>query len=141
MKKKNFFTYLRSLLIRKKKYKSIELQLSSECIAELEAKLKTLMETQKPFLQKRYQMKQLADDLQIPVYRVSALINQIIGMHFTDFINQYRINYCLEILKSNSSLKPHLKELTYLCGFSNRNSFAAAFRKFTGKRFSEYIKH
>jgi YesN/AraC family two-component response regulator len=140
MKKKNFFSYLRSLLGRKKHYKSIEQQMSGEYIAQLHSRLQSLMETEKPFLQRGYQMKHLADQLQIPLYQLSAFINQVVGEHFTDYINQLRIAYCEELLNTGAVTKPQLKELTYRCGFNNRNSFAAAFKKFTGKRFSEYIK-
>ena len=141
MRKKNLFDYLLSLLGGKKRTKRIEVQLSKENIAELKTRLHDLMETEKPYLHIGYRMKDMADDLHIPVYQLSAFINQVIGMHFTDFMNQYRVRYCEELLKSGMDSRPSLRDLGFRCGFQNRNSFAAAFKKFTGLRPSDYVRN
>jgi YesN/AraC family two-component response regulator len=141
MRKKNLFGYLLSLLGGKKRTKRIEVQLSKENIAELKTRLYHLMETEKPYLHIGYHMKDMADDLHIPVYQLSAFINQVIGMHFTDYMNQYRVRYCEELLKSNMDSRLSFRDLGFRCGFQNRNSFAAAFKKFTGLRPSDYLKN
>jgi AraC-like DNA-binding protein len=141
MKTKNFFSYIRSLFGKKKRSKRIEGQLSKESIEELKTRLTTLMEKEKPFLQKGYHMKEMADDLHIPVYQLSAFINQVIGMHFTDYMNQLRISYCEELIKTGHAAKLNLTDLAFKCGFNNRNSFAAAFKKFIGQRPSDYMRN
>lgn len=140
MRRKNLFGYLLSLLGGKKRTYHIEVQLSKESIAELKTRLHQLMETEKPYLHFGYHMKDMADDLHIPVHQLSAFINQVIGMHFTDYMNQYRVRYCEELLKSHQNPRPSLKDLGFRCGFQNRNSFTAAFKKFTGQRPSDYVK-
>lgn len=141
MKKKTFFNYLLSLFGGKKRTKSIEVHLSKESIAELKTRLHHLMEAEKPYLHIGYHMKDMANDLNIPIYQLSAFINQVIGMHFTDFMNQYRVRYCEELLKSKETPRPSLKDIGFRCGFQNRNSFTAAFKKFTGQRPSDYVKN
>jgi AraC-like DNA-binding protein len=141
MKTKNFFSYIRSLFGKKKRSKRIEGQLSRESIEELKSRLNALMVEEKPFLQKGYHMKEMADDLQIPVYQLSAFINQVMGMHFTDYMNKLRISYCENLIKTGHAAKLTLTELSYKCGFNNRNSFAAAFKKFTHQRPSDYMKN
>jgi len=86
-------------------------------------------------------LKQLAEDTQIPLHHLSAVINQHYGMHFNDFLNKSRIKYCENLIKNNLALKTNLKELAFKCGFNNRNSFTTAFKKFTGKTPSDYTKH
>ena len=141
MKKKNLFSYIRAILGRPEKHtNSIEVQLSRESIKELKARIIILMNDQKPFLQPGYHMKDMADDLRIQPYQLSAFINQVMGVHFTDYINKYRINHCEVLMKSDPDMRQNLKELAYKCGFNNRNSFAAAFKKFTGFSPSDYIK-
>ena len=140
MKKKNLFSYIRSILGRPKQIKTIEVQLSRESIKELKSRLVTLMNEKKPFLQPGYHMKNLADDLHIQPYQLSAFINQVMGAHFTDYINKFRISHCELLMKADPDARQNLKELAYKCGFSNRNSFAAAFKKFTGFSPSDYIK-
>ncbi len=142
MAKKGLLGYLRSLLgEKKKKPKSIELQLSSENIEDLKWRLTMLMDDQKPFLTKGYHMKDMADELRIPVYQLSAFMNQVMGMNFNDYINRFRIRYCETLLQSNQTPRPSLKELASQSGFNNRNSFADAFKKFTGQRPSDYLRN
>lgn len=140
--KKNLFYYLRSWLGEKRKNKTIELQMSNENIEELKSRLKILMNTKRPFLQKGYHMKDMAADLSIPVYQLSAFINQVMGVRFTDYMNRFRILYCEELLKkTDESERMNFKDLANECGFNNRNSFASAFKKFTGKSPSAYLRH
>ena len=142
MAKKGLLGYLRSLLgEKKKKPKSIELQLSSGNIEDLKWRLTMLMEEKKPFLTKGYHMKDMADELRIPVYQLSAFMNQVMGMNFNDYINRFRIRYCESLLQSHQNPRPSLKELASQSGFNNRNSFADAFKKFTGQRPSEYLRN
>ena len=142
MAKKGLLGYLRSLLgEKKKKPKSIELQLSSGNIEDLKWRLTMLMEEKKPFLTKGYHMKDMADELRIPVYQLSAFMNQVMGMNFNDYINRFRIRYCESLLQANQNPRPSLKELASQSGFNNRNSFADAFKKFTGQRPSEYLRN
>jgi|SRR4030095_11185956 len=142
MTKKGLLGYLRSLLgEKKKKPKSIELQLSSENIEDLKWRLTLLMDDKKPFLTKGYHMKDMADELRIPVYQLSAFMNQVMGMNFNDYVNRFRIRYCESLLKSTQAPRPSLKELASQSGFNNRNSFADAFKKFTGQRPSDYLKN
>lgn len=141
MAKKGFLNYLRSILGEKKKPKSIELQLSAESIEDLKWRLTMLMDSKKPFLIKGYHMKDMADDLKIPVYQLSAFMNQVMGMNFNDYINRFRIRYCEGLIKSSQASRPSLKELASQSGFNNRNSFADAFKKFTGQRPSDYLKN
>ncbi|MBO9572356.1 MAG: helix-turn-helix transcriptional regulator [Chitinophagaceae bacterium] len=142
MKKKNLFYYLRSWFGEKKKNKTIELHMSNESIEELKSRLKVLMTTKQPFLQKGYHMKDMAEDLNIPIYQLSAFINQVMGVRFTDYMNKFRIIYCEELLrKSDENEKVNFQYLADKCGFNNRNSFASAFKKFTGKSPSIYLKH
>ncbi len=141
MAKKGFFRYLRSILGEKKKPKSIEVQLSAESIEDLKWRLTMLMDSKKPFLIKGYHMKDMAEDLRIQVYQLSAFMNQVMGMNFNDYVNRYRIRYCEGLIKNTKTTLPSLKELASQSGFNNRNSFADAFKKFTGQRPSDYLKN
>jgi YesN/AraC family two-component response regulator len=138
--KKNIFAYIKSLLKLKKRPNSIAQQLSRENLQELRRRLDVLMQEKQPYLKHSYYMKDMADDLHIPAYQLSAFINQVMGVHFTEYMNQFRIDYCQKLIKANPGTKYNLKELAFKCGFRNRNSFATAFKKFTGQRPSHYIK-
>src|SRR5262245_44926979 len=59
-------------------------------------RLNHLMNEKKPFLMKGYRLKDLSEDLGLPIHQLSAFINQVLRMHFTDYMNKFRIKYCLE---------------------------------------------
>jgi len=107
----------------------------------IRARLNNYMLQQKPFLKPHYKLKDLATDLQMPLHQLSAFLNKRLGMHFTDYLNQFRIKYCEDLIKNERSSRINMKELVAKCGFHNRNTFTTAFKKFTGKTPSDYVRN
>jgi len=140
MKKRSILSYLHQLLGGKKKSKASGLKLSTEYIEVIRGRMKELMETKKPYLQKQYHIRDMSNDLEVPVHQLSAFINQVLGMRFNDYMNKHRVSHCQNIILANSDRTLHLSELVDQCGFNNKNSFTAAFKKFTGRRPFEYIR-
>ena len=98
------------------------------------------MQEYKPFLKPRYRLRDLSDEMHMPLHQLSAYLNKELGMHFSEYLNQFRIRYCEELIKNGSPGRIYLKELVSKCGFHNRNTFTTAFKKFTGKTPSEYVR-
>ncbi|AYB33027.1 helix-turn-helix domain-containing protein [Chryseolinea soli] len=101
--------------------------------------LKALMLTQ-PYLRQGYSLQDLSNDLRIPAYQLSSLLNRYLGVSFNDYLNQHRIEYCMDRMKKGDGHVLTLEGLAYDCGFSNRNSFTTAFKKFAGLPPSEYLR-
>jgi AraC-like DNA-binding protein len=95
----------------------------------------------KPFLRHRYSLRELAQETGIAVHQLSAYLNKQRGINFNDFINQYRINFCLHFLENTAIKKVNLVELGGMCGFNNRSSFTTSFKKITGNTPSAYIRN
>lgn len=111
--------------------------------AQVEAinrQLADLMETEKPFLKQGYSLKDLAGQLQIPAYQLSAFINMETGMSFNEMINKRRIGYCQEVIKLGEADQLNIYGLGGKCGFNNRNTFTIAFKKYTGVTPSEFLR-
>lgn len=140
MKKQNFLGFLRSLLWGRKHRKKWLLPISEESIEDLQWRLINLLEQKKPFLQQGYRLKDMAVELNIHEYQLSAFLNQVMRIHFTELLNQYRIAHCIKLLESRTVEKPNVKDMINQCGFRNRNTFTTAFKKFTGQTFSVYVK-
>jgi AraC-like DNA-binding protein len=94
----------------------------------------------KSFLDKQYSMTKLANELNIPPQYVSAVINERENMNFNDYINNLRIQYCIELLNRNGHKHYKLESVADKCGFNNRNTITIAFKKVTGKTPMKYIK-
>ncbi|MCU7549402.1 helix-turn-helix domain-containing protein [Chitinophagaceae bacterium LB-8] len=116
-----------------------KLYLSPVKVKELQRRIDQLMEEQKPFLRQHYTMTEMAHDLDIPSYQLSAFVNKVMERRYTDLVNRYRIAYCLNFINNNSYTTLKVHQLSLACGFSNRNTFISAFKKFTNYTPHEYL--
>ena len=117
------------------------LSLSENRIAEIDGLVNLYMEREKPFLRHQFLIKEMAEDLHLPPNQLSYYLNHVKGINFPDFINQQRIKYGLSKIKGGDYISMTLDALSYECGFDNRNSFIASFKKHTGYTPFDYIKH
>ena len=115
-------------------------ELSRERMDYIINRLEKLMPEEKPFLKYRYAIRNLAEDIQVPAYQLSAYLNQKAGMKFNDYLNKFRVNYCEHLIQTGIMEQLNLKGLALHCGFKNRNTFASAFKKFTGSTPSHYLQ-
>jgi AraC-like DNA-binding protein len=90
------------------------------------------------FLKPGYTINEFSKDIGIPVYQISKCITHYTGLGFIDFINQKRIQYCVQKLDSGDWKNFKVEAISQECGFNNRNSFTNAFKKFKGVSPSEY---
>jgi AraC-like DNA-binding protein len=102
--------------------------------------IREYLEKEQPYLKHGYSLKQLAEDTHLPLHLLSAFINKHYKVNFNDFINEYRVNYCkVKILNDEWKYKK-LEAIAEESGFSNRNTFTAAFKRVTGLNPSEFLK-
>ncbi|MBD3906719.1 helix-turn-helix domain-containing protein [Chryseobacterium sp. Ch-15] len=116
--------------------KTIELETLNEDLL----KLKKYMTDEKPFLNPDLKIQDISKEIDVPVRELSVLINHQLGQHFYDFVNTYRIENAMEILKDSSKSKVTILEILYEVGFNSKSSFNTAFKKQTGNTPTEYRK-
>jgi AraC-like DNA-binding protein len=107
---------------------------------ELAEKLHKHMVASRKFLQHRYTINNLASELHIPPHQVSIFLNQHLNTSFNDFVNKYRVEYAMERINLGDARILTLEALSSECGFNNRNSFTAAFKRVTGATPSQYMR-
>ncbi|MEP6928853.1 MAG: helix-turn-helix domain-containing protein [Flavobacterium sp.] len=103
-------------------------------------KLKKYMMEKKPFLNPSLTIKDVSADIEIPVRDLSLLINHRLEQHFYDFVNNYRIENAMDILKDETKTKVTILEILYEVGFNSKSSFNTAFKKHTGYTPTDYRK-
>lgn len=69
---------------------------------------------------------------------VSQAVNEFAGVNFRTFINNYRVRHACRLIEENPAISA--AELGDNVGFQSPSTFIAAFRKFTGKTPSLYIR-
>ena len=71
----------------------------------------------------------------IPSYLLSAFINSEFGMNFSEFINNIRVSYLIDIFKKNPNYlnKYTFEVLGEMGNFNSRTAFILAVKRKTGK--------
>lgn len=119
-----------------RKYESSELDEFK--IRSYTTRLLDYMKSEKPYLDANLTLTSLADLINIPMRQLSQVINQAMGKNFTDFINAYRIEECIQHLTDNQNGKRTILEIAYDVGFNSKSTFNAAFKKHTGQTPKSY---
>jgi AraC-like DNA-binding protein len=102
--------------------------------------LEIYINEEEPFKRHGFTVTELAQALKIPLHHLSYVLNHYYKQRFTDFINNYRVNYIKKQLESDSWRSYTLEALAKESGFSSRSTFSVAFKKFTGLSPSQYLQ-
>ena len=106
---------------------------------ELADRIESQMQEQKLYRNPDLTLRILSETISSNEKKVSQTINQVLGASFSDYINAYRINEALSLLKS-AETNLTIKEIMFDVGFNSRSVFNTLFKKQTGMTPSEYKK-
>ena len=114
--------------------------LSEENAQVYQKNILAYMERERPYLEPKVTIGELATRLQIPVNHLSQVINDQFKQNFFDFVNGYRINAFQKLVQERDLQQFTLLALAYEAGFNSKSSFNAIFKKNVGMTPSEYVK-
>ncbi|WP_375562945.1 helix-turn-helix domain-containing protein [Bernardetia sp. OM2101] len=120
---------------------SIHIQSKQKMDTQTQSSLQQLtdyMKNEKPYLDPELSLQKLAVAVNLSEKQLSGLINQHIGKHFFDYINEFRINDAKQLLKQQPNLT--VLEILYEIGFNSKSSFYTAFKKETNLTPTKYRK-
>ncbi|SFF24054.1 helix-turn-helix domain-containing protein [Flavobacterium xueshanense] len=106
-------------------------KVQDDAISSQISRLKQYMAEREPFLDPSLTIQELANQIDIPVRDLSVLINHHMDQHFFDFVNEYRIQKAMGILKDQSRSQLTVLEILYEVGFNSKSSFNTSFKKHT----------
>jgi AraC-like DNA-binding protein len=95
--------------------------------------------TQHPFRSQKYAIKDLANDLNMPVSHVSYIFKYYCSMPFMEYKNYARINDSLALIAAGFLEGKTLEALSQKVGFSSYNPFYLAFKKHAGQAPKDYL--
>ena len=109
-------------------------------IERIYIELLNYMKKDKPFLENSLTIKELADDMKIPLHHLSLIINSKTKQNFHTFINSYRVEEAQRIIKENvnKGKDETLLNIAMNSGFNSKTSFNTFFKKSTGLTPSEF---
>jgi len=105
---------------------------------EIVQNLKTLIETEKPYLNSDLTINDLSKLVNTTIHKLSQVINASFQKNFYEFINEYRIKEVERMLKDPANRNFKIISLAYDCGFNSKSAFYSAFKHYTGITPTEY---
>lgn len=118
-------------------------KLSAADLKSLEALKIPLLEHlvhNKPYLDPDLSLSQLANQLEMPAYIITQVINMVLGKNFNDLINGFRVDAVIAKLKNGEHKTQTLTAIAYDCGFNSKATFNRAFKKATNTSPKAFIE-
>ena len=101
-------------------------------------RLLLFMEKEKPYLESKITLPQLASQFDTNPNYLSQIINESLNQNLYDFINKYRVDEFKGRLENEDALNYTLFGLAQNCGFSSKSTFHDVFKKHTGQTPAQY---
>jgi len=117
-----------------------KIYLDSTEMADMIARIEAHIQQNKPFLNPRYSIHDLANETKIPVYQLSPIINQHFATNFNNWLNGYRVQQFVELCEETKNFGLTIDALALDAGFSNRATLTAAFKKEKNQTPGLYLK-
>lgn len=93
------------------------------------------------YLEKNITVNTLSKSIGTNTKYLSKIINAYKKKSLTNYINDLRIEYILNVLKTNNRLRKYsIQGLAEEAGFNKAESFSSAFKKYTGMQPSYFVK-
>ncbi len=102
--------------------------------------IKTVMESQKLYLNPTITLADFSKALQLNPKQVSQQINAGMGKSFNDFVNEYRIIEAKKRLNSEDIGRLTILGIAYESGFNSKTTFNRIFKEYTGQAPRDFIK-
>lgn len=98
----------------------------------LVVKLQVLMKSERPYLNPKLNLQQMAELLDTNRTYLSRAINTVLETNFSGFINAYRVSEAARLITEGFVVTHTMEALAISSGFANRAVFNAVFKKTTG---------
>lgn len=96
--------------------------------------------TEKPFVDPKFSINDLAKQLDVPKHHLYYCFNSILKTKFTTLRSQIRVDYAKEFLLNGELEQLSMEGIWPKTGFSSRTNFFVTFKEITGYTPSEFVQ-
>jgi AraC-like DNA-binding protein len=114
--------------------------LCAEQMNEYKTRLENAMQAEQLFLRSDLTLPRLAKVIGCSVNHLSQVINSGFGMSFFDYLNRYRVQYAMAMLRKPDQQSNVILNIAFAVGFNSNSAFYAAFKKCAGQTPAQYRK-
>ena len=104
----------------------------AELVDELYEKILKIFVVDKKYRAPDYSAKKMAEELNTNTRYISAVVNIRFQQNYSSVVNEYRVKDAQHLLTDKRYMDKTMEEISAMVGFSNRQSFYAAFYKNIG---------
>jgi AraC-like DNA-binding protein len=115
--------------------------LESDYILLIGQKVDQCMMDHKPYLQKEFNLTELSALIHIPVHHLAIYFREEREQSFINYRNRWRVEYAKALILDGKAKELTLEAIGILSGFTNRNAFISAFKRFEGSTPHEYLSN
>jgi AraC-like DNA-binding protein len=101
-------------------------------------KLISLVESEKPYLDRDLSIQDLAEKTGIPRHHITQVLNEVYGKNFFTFINEYRVKEVISRFSDRKNNNFTILAIAFDAGFNSKTAFNSIFKSQTGMTPSEY---
>lgn len=98
------------------------------------------MVANKPYLEGDLVLPQLAQQLGISANYLSQVINEQLKVNFYDFVNGYRVEEAMRLMRDTAKEKANILNIALDSGFNSKSAFYTAFKKATSMTPTQFRK-
>ena len=98
----------------------------------IQKKVDSCVRKQRPFLNPKCTIAHISTHTQIPIHHLAYFFKNEKKRHFHDCCNEWRVNHAKKLMDKGMANKHTIEALGIESGFSSKNSFFTAFKKFEG---------
>ncbi len=104
----------------------------AELVDELYEKILKIFVVDKKYRDTDYSAKKMSEELNTNTRYISAVVNIRFQQNYSSVVNEYRVKDAQHLLTDKRYMDKTMEEIFAMVGFSNRQSFYAAFYKNIG---------
>ncbi len=105
---------------------------------EIMKRVTYLFDVEKIFRKEDISLQSLSEELTVPAYQLSWVINKKMNITFSGLVNSYRIEEVKKRLASAQDKDKNILDIAFDSGFNTKTSFNRVFKKMTGITPSQY---
>lgn len=124
-----FLLYKRKLTPKEETSK--RLVIDSERANEVIKRVTYLFDVEKVYRNEDISLRSLAEELSIPSYQLSWILNERMNITFSVLVNTYRVEEVKKRLASPQDKDKTILNIAFDAGFNTKTSFNRVFKKFT----------
>lgn len=131
-----FLFYKRRLTTKEESSK--RLVIDSELATEVIKKVTYLFDVEKVYRNENISLRSLSEELSIPSYQLSWILNERMNITFSVLVNTYRVEEVKKRLAFLQDKDKTILNIAFDAGFNTKSSFNRVFKKFTRMTPSQY---